>query len=350
LSSEPHVPIDISPELRHLYFAPPRLKRRYWLHILLFFLTVFTTLLVGARLQAAFELGKPMFVDDPEYFFIGWLLYYPALLRLGISFSATLLAILFAHEMGHFLYCVRYRIFATLPYFIPAPTPIGTMGAFIRIKSVISSKAALFDIGIGGPIAGFVLAVPLMFLGLHWSKPISSGAEVSSLGYPLIFDLAARGLHMGDLHNWQLHPVAIAAWVGMFATALNLVPAGQFDGGHILYALTPRHHMRISRISVVALLPLAWFYWTGWLVWALLLAFFPRHAYVPDYAPLDKKRRAASLLGVAMLVLTFIPQPFTGGGIRDVVNQYRASRATTTRARPCPRSGWCAAPALPRHG
>src|SRR5262249_14761903 len=150
------------------------------------------------------------------------------------------------------------------------PTLIGTLGAFIRIKSPIPSRRALFDIGIAGPIAGFVVALPALALGMWLSRPepLVAPASEPTLGYPVIFQLLQAALPLGriagsPLHEIYFHPVAIAAWVGMFATALNLLPSGQLDGGHIVYAVAPRWHRWISRLTVFALLPLGVFYWLG---------------------------------------------------------------------------------------
>src|SRR4051812_18687138 len=170
---------------------PPR--RPYWLHILLFLVTVLTTLIVGAKLQHDFQmLGDTYFLNDNDFFPFQWVWRDPQQLLSGIPFAATLLGILFAHEMGHFIYSVRHGVYATLPYFLPFPSPIGTFGAFIKIKSPFRSRAALLDIGIAGPIAGFIVAVPLAALGLILSRPADT-TEISAtqLGVPLIF----QGIH-----------------------------------------------------------------------------------------------------------------------------------------------------------
>src|SRR4051795_4312990 len=179
---------------------------RYWLHALLLLATVFTTLVVGARMEFNFLKNLPPFAAGDEYlpfFPIGWVLAQPSRLLLGIPFSATLLTILLAHEMGHYLYCRYYGVRATLPFFIPAPTLIGTLGAVIRIKAPIRSRAALFDIGVAGPIAGFVVAVVTLAMAMTISKPLVPGAAVSDirLGYPGIFYLvqhALRSLSQGN--------------------------------------------------------------------------------------------------------------------------------------------------------
>ena len=251
--SEPGPPIPTSTiEFYHALPVPegPPPREHYWLHALLLVATCFTTLVVGARMEFNFLHNLPPFAAGDEYipfFPIGWVLARPSRLLLGIPFSATLLTILLAHEMGHYLYCRYYGVRATLPFFIPAPTLIGTLGAVIRIKAPIRSRAALFDIGIAGPIAGFVVAIATLAVAMTMSKPLVPGMGPSDLrlGYPEIFYLvhdalrsfvpghAAASLPLGRVY---LHPTAIAAWVGMFATALNLLPSSQLDGGHIVYA------------------------------------------------------------------------------------------------------------------
>lgn len=296
------------------------LKRRWWLHLLLFAATIFTTLVVGARLQFNFVHNRAPYATDVDLFPFLWALEDPARLWLGVPFSATLLLILLAHEMGHFLYCLRYGVRATLPFFVPAPTLIGTLGAFIRIRSRIPSRAALFDIGIAGPIAGFALAVPALALGLAWSKEGQALVQQAAIrfGHPLIFEAVWALLPQAHLplQKMYLHPVAVAAWVGMFATALNLLPGGQLDGGHIVYALAPQWHRWISRLTVVVLLPLGVFFWVGWLVWAaLLMATGTRHPAIPLAPDIGGGRRRLALLALLMLLLTFLPAPLANGAL-----------------------------------
>src|SRR5262244_1283679 len=175
-----------------VWVSPPR-KQRYWLHAFLLLATIFTTLVVGSHMEYNFLQGNSALSAEDSFipfFPLDLVWQHPSRLLLGIPFSASLMLILLAHEMGHFLCCLRYGVYATLPFFIPAPTLIGTMGAFIRIKSPIRSRQALFDIGIAGPIAGFVAALPFLFLGLALSRPVAfsrdSGYEI---GFPLIFHL-----------------------------------------------------------------------------------------------------------------------------------------------------------------
>jgi len=325
--SEPSPPIANTFEIgqpQSLYWATPAIKRPYWLHFLLLLLTIFTTLIVGAQLYDNFRHGLPAFTLGNELlplFHPKWIWQKPTRLLLGIPFSVTLMAILLAHEMGHFVLCEKYRVNATLPFFIPAPTLIGTMGAFIRIKSPIRSRQALFDIGIAGPIAGFVFAVPLLLVGLALSRPMgpTMGRESLEIGFPIIFHLAhgmlrALGMPATPLTGLALHPIAVGAWVGMFATALNLLPGGQLDGGHIIYAIAPRAHKWVTRISVVLLVLLSAF-WIGWLVWAVILGVTGwSHPRVPPWPGLSTARRRLSWLALLLLVLTIVPAPIVGQG------------------------------------
>ena len=304
--------------------APPR--PRYWIYALLLVATCFTTLVVGARLEFNFLHDLPPFTAGDEFipfFPIGWVLANPSRLLLGIPFSAALLAILLSHEMGHYLLCRYYGVRATLPFFIPAPTLIGTLGAVIRIRGQIRSRTALFDIGIAGPIAGFVVAIITLAVAMILSKPVAAGMGASELrlGFPVIFFLmhnALRSLAPGHavaalpLARVYLHPTAVAAWVGMFATALNLLPSSQLDGGHIVYALAPRAHRVISWLTVIALVYLARMYVT-WRLWAGLIIIMNvmtyRQQQAPDYPELPPNRWVLAVFAVMMLVLTFTTSP-----------------------------------------
>jgi membrane-associated protease RseP (regulator of RpoE activity) len=339
-------------EIRVIVIHPP--KRRYWLHALLFLATVFTTLCIGARMQDTFNHNLGLFSQDLDYWPWQWALQdLHRLVTLGAPFSLSLLGILTAHELGHYILCVRRKVFATLPFFIPAPTLIGTLGAFIRIKSPIRSRADLFDIGVAGPIAGFVVAVPVMIYGLLHSRLLSGDAAAAAaaamssansadgsmiLGFPLIFKLAhwvaaAVGSHAAmaqvPVSGLYLHPMAMAAWVGMLATSLNLLPGGQLDGGHIIFAFNPRWHRPVSLLSILALLPLSWYCWAGWLLWAVVLRFTgSRHPDVPHFPPLDTKRKVLAFFALIMLVLTLIPAPFGEQGLNKVLHDYHAQQQT----------------------
>ena len=233
--------------------------------------------------------------------------------------------ILFAHEMGHYLYARHYRVYATPPFFVPFPSLIGTLGAFIRIKSPIPSRAALFDIGIAGPIAGFIPAC-VGFSGGPLAVASHRRLELSDVqpGFPLVFDLAARLLHIHvPISSLSLHPIAAAAWVGMFATSLNLLPGGQLDGGHILFSISPRLHRWISMFTVLALVPFGKYFWTGWFLWAVLLGLTMRHPRVPRYPDVSGRRRLWRLRCGLMLILSFTPAPFTHSSGREVWPEIR---------------------------
>src|SRR5258708_5890461 len=337
-------PLPSLPTSTTEYYAPvqvwvtPPPKQRYWLHALLLLATIFTTLVVGSHMEYNFLQGQsPLSAEDSfiPFFPIDLVWQHPARLLLGVPFSASLMLILLAHEMGHYLYCVQYGVYATLPFFIPFPTLIGTMGAFIRIRSPIRSRTALFDIGIAGPIAGFVVAVAVLSVSLGLSKPILVGMPNPDLeiGFPLIFHLlhrllasasAAKGVGLLPLNRVILHPTAVAAWVGMFATSLNLLPGGQLDGGHIVFSLAPRAHRFVSRLTILILLPMAYYLWTGWFVWAILLQLSGlRHPQVADWPRVSGVRVWLALFAVVMLILTLTPAPFGHASVPEVVRQIR---------------------------
>jgi membrane-associated protease RseP (regulator of RpoE activity) len=315
------------------YYSAPRLRQRYWLHSLLLLATFFTTLVVGAKFQFNFSHHITVFGLDDDSGFpfpLRWILHRPANLLLGLPFSLSLMGILLAHEMGHYVYCRRYHVQATLPFFLPAPTLIGTLGAFIRIKSPIPTRRALFDIGIGGPIAGFVVALPLLFVGLALSQPTSGHHALLGFGYPYVFTVVHQLCGPAvPLDRIQLHPVAIAAWFGMFATSLNLLPGGQLDGGHIVASIWPRAHRWISLLTIATLLVLAWFTFIGWLLWAVFLLIALRHPRIPEYPPLNAGRLWIGLLAMVMLAITITPRPFSDSdipndnmSIHDMVQKY----------------------------
>lgn len=335
---EVYLPTEIySPDTsRVVYYSRP--KPRYWLHGLLLLLTVLTTLIVGSRLEWNFLHGLPSFSADDDIFpSLRWAFQGRHLL-LGIPFSLTLMLILLAHEMGHYLYCLKYRVAATPPFFIPFPTLFGTMGAFIRIRSPLPSRGVLFDIGIAGPIAGFAVAFPalLLSLGLSHVAPAGAAAPGIQFGYPLVFVLAQHLVSMiGSTHamshapmsSLYLHPMAVAAWVGMLATALNLLPGGQLDGGHIVFAVSPRAHRSISNLTILALIPMAVYFWTGWLIWAILLRISgARHPDVPLHPDIARGRRWLAIFALIMLILTFTPAPIVHGSLFDTLQQLRGAR------------------------
>jgi hypothetical protein len=335
--SEPNSPIPTS-TLEYYHALPEPVgrppRKRYWLHALLLLATCFTTLVTGARMQYNFvhDLPALSFGDDTPFFPASWVFSDPKLLLQGLPFAASVMLFFLAHEMGHYLYCRHYGIYATLPFFIPMPTLIGTMGAVILIRSPVRTRKALFDIGIAGPIAGFVVALALLVLSLGWSKamPMALHPDVvdAEIGYPLIFQWIhglVAVLHPGSaaaglpLDRVLLHPVAIAAWVGMFATALNLLPGGQLDGGHILYSISPRAHWFVSRLAILILLPMAYYFWAGWLVWAILLQVSSlRRPQVAEFPRVSGARVGLALFALFMLLCTLSLAPLGQHPLREV--------------------------------
>jgi len=278
---------------------------RRWIPVLLFLATVATTLGAGALMA-----GADPFSD-------------PAALVEGVPFSAALLLILLAHEFSHYIISQRHGVRASLPLFIPAPTLAGTFGAVIRIESPIPDRRSLLEIGIAGPLAGFLVALPVAVAGLKLSPLVVHSAAAATgshggigigLGNSLLFALLER-LVFGPLPenaSLLLHPVAFAAWIGFFVTAINLLPVGQLDGGHVLYALAGHRQEGISRVVVLVLAPLG-FLWWGWFLWGgVLLLLGLRHPPVlAEGSPLGLRERVLGVIAASLLVLTLAPAPFT---------------------------------------
>lgn len=283
-------------------------RNRVWVHGLLFLITVATTTLTGADHYAAFlsQFGA-------REVSLSW-----NLLWQGAWYAGTVLGILGAHEMGHYVACRYYGVNASLPYFIPFYGLTGTLGAVIRIREPIQFKRALFDIGIAGPIAGFVVAVPALVLGLWLSNEVPLPKDFSglSLGEPLAFQWATQLIwgtpSVGLALN--LHPMAFAAWFGLLATALNLFPIAQLDGGHISYAVFgPRStYITFGALAIALLLTLrslSWIAWTAMIVAMLFLA-GPHHPRVMDeVVPLDRTRKLLALFALGIFLVCFTPAP-----------------------------------------
>jgi len=302
--------------------------REYCLPALLLAASAVTTTANGARFMQNFLEGLPPVARDSDLWPWPWLHRHPGLFSSGFAFSLTLLAILLVHEMGHYLACRAHRIDSTLPWVLPAPTLSGTMGAVIRIRSRIPTRNALMDLGVYGPLAGYaasVLAVAVGFL-LSGTDPVrESGVIVRFGGQPLTLRL----IH-GLLLHWRPelpafeqivpHPVLIAGWIGLFITALNLIPAGQLDGGHILFAISPRLHRISTRLLPIVLLLAAFRYWAGWVLWALILLIpAMRHPHVYAETPLSRSRIALGVAGLALLLLTFTATPFYDSSLFDLL-------------------------------
>lgn len=289
--------------------------RSLFLAAFLLVLTLITCLLAGTHFAIAYAHNQAASLDT---FFQTFVLAYrhPAALLAGLPFAITLMGILLAHELGHYFACRYHHIRSSYPMFIPAPTLIGTFGAFILIRSPIRSARALFDVGASGPMVGFLLAIPAMAYGVLHAKVIPALASGSSdglvFGVPGVMKLIAAvvqpNAHAADM---LLHPVGRAAWVGLFATALNLLPVGQLDGGHILRSVSPRWHRVVSLILPIILVPMGIFLWRGWLIWAALLfgVRYFRAAPIYDPTPLDPNRRFGAILALLVFLLCFMASP-----------------------------------------
>jgi membrane-associated protease RseP (regulator of RpoE activity) len=292
-------------------------RRPLWPALILFLLTVISTLAVGAEFARSYAANREPFSENEDLFTTIVAPYeHPSMLLMGIPFSFTLMGILFTHEMGHYVACKIHGIDVSYPYFIPAPTLIGTFGAFIRIRSPIATRRALFDVGLSGPVAGFVVAVPAMAWAVATSR-IVPGVEINApilFGNAPITRLFIALFHPNVNPSWVLlSPMGRAAWVGFFATALNMLPMWQLDGGHIVYSLTSRWHHRISLVLAVTLLALGALAWSGWYLWGgllLVLSLRYRHPPVYDYwLPLDRRRRVWAIVALAIFLACFTVVP-----------------------------------------
>lgn len=292
------------------------------IHVILFVLTVITTLVTGYTFSGS--------VTD------------------AVAFSLALLFILGSHEMGHYYYGKKYGVDITPPYFIPAPpfiSPIGTFGAFIKIKSPISTKKALFDIGVAGPIAGILATIPVLIIGIRMSEVVDIAAQQSEgglfLGTPVIFSFMTTLVygHIPEGYDLFVHPVAFAGWVGLFVTALNLIPSGQLDGGHVVYSLFSKKIHKYVSVSMIIILLIAGFGtapilaladrylgsgaawmmssipsfegWPGWILWAALLTMMgTRHPpTIYEEEGLDNKRKILAVISLLIFIGCFIPVP-----------------------------------------
>ncbi len=289
--------------------AQARAGWRGWpLNLALFLATVATTVLVGTGV----DITTPFFSGISAWLAFLWT---PENLLRGVSYSAALLFVLGLHELGHYLTARRYGVQVSLPYFIPLPLwPIGTMGAVIRMRSVIPNRKVLFDVGIAGPLLGLIVAVPVLVVGLILSpvKPLAGAGlqEGNSLAYLLLKWIIKGPIPSG--YDVMLHPVALAGWLGLFVTALNLMPLSQLDGGHIVYALLGRRYRKAIWVFVGALVLLYVIsQWPGWLVWvALAVALGLRHPPpLDDVTPLDGRRRVLAFVALALLILLLPPLP-----------------------------------------
>jgi membrane-associated protease RseP (regulator of RpoE activity) len=294
-------------------FPQPSLKSLL-LAILLFLLTLCTALAAGTQFAVTFKQNQPGSFTE---LFHAYALFYqhPVALLAGLPFALTLLTILLAHELGHFFACRRHRIHSSYPFFIPFPSLIGTFGAFILMRSPIRNNRSLFDVGASGPLVGFVFAVPALLYGVLHAKFIASPYSQTQMafGNPLLLHFLSAMLYPGvPVKNLLIDPIGRAAWVGLFATSLNLLPAGQLDGGHILRSISPRAHYVVSWLLPIALIFLGYLGQSMlWYVWAALLIGIKFLRVVPIYDPqeLDPPRRFGAFLALVVFVLSFMPMP-----------------------------------------
>jgi len=294
-------------------------------------LSFLTTLSTGAVLMYNFRHGEPPFGASAGFFPIAWVVRHPHEVSGGWTFALTLLGILTAHEIGHYAACRVHGVRSSLPWVLPAPTLIGTFGAFIRLRSPVPSRVALLDIGVAGPLAGMVVALPALVVGLLLSRPVHltgfPSATSISVSVPLGLGLAHWVVGIFDPSlppldpNLNPHPVLVAAWIGLFITSVNLIPAGQLDGGHIVYALSPRLHRWLTHAITLALFVAGTMLWVGWLVWGcFLLAPSLRHPRVPEQPPATRWRTWIAATGLLLFLLTFTPEPFAGGSLMNLLH------------------------------
>lgn len=307
---------------------PRKFQSRLWLHVVLFLLTLVTTTLTGAWHYALFvsapTLPQPTHLwQEPIYWVQSTLHYWrTGMLWRGFWYSGTLLAILGAHEMGHYVYCRRYDIDASPPYFLPLPPftfLTGTLGAVIRIREAFPDRKVLFDIGVAGPLAGFAVLVPALFWGMTMSNIVPAPTEggVVFLGEPLLFKLAMHAVFgaIDPSNTVNMHPMVFASWFGMLATALNLLPFGQLDGGHITYATLGRWSTPVSIATVTTAVMMTAFVSISWVVMTLMMVVMlytlgPRHPRVLyEHAPVGPGRTAVAVLAFIIFALCFTPVP-----------------------------------------
>lgn len=286
--------------------APPRVPPEWRVNLLLFVVTTITTLLAGAMMS-----GEPL----------GAIIREPWRLSAGVPFSAALMGILAAHEFGHYIAARRYGLHVTLPFFIPAPliSPIGTLGAVIRMRTPVYTRRMLLDVGAAGPLAGMAVAIPVAIYGIRTSPTLPHGAAEGffELGEPLLFrwliDLFAS--YPEATHDLFLNPVAFAGWIGLLLTALNMLPIGQLDGGHVVFALFGRRQHLIGRLFLLSLVVMG-YWWSGWFVWVFLILFVVRVKHPPILeagSQLGPGRQVIGWLSLVLLVVCFTPVPFSLG-------------------------------------
>ena len=282
------------------------MPRKWWLHLLLFLLTLLTTTTFGSALAQSYSAARPL---NEEFLTQAYLrlLRASSSLWAGTAYSVPLLLILLAHEFGHYFTCRKWAVDSTLPYFVPSPFPLGTFGAFIWVRSPIYNRRSLFDIGVSGPIAGFIALVPFLVAGV-WMSRVVHGIQKDGpfvFGTPVLLStlewLRFPGVSPADI---CLHPMAMAAWAGLLATAMNLLPVGQLDGGHIVYAVLGERGHRIGSLMFISMLAYFGFVYHAWWVLAGVMFFFRRHPLIYDREPLGRVRVAGTCAALLLFVLS----------------------------------------------
>jgi hypothetical protein len=303
--------------------------REYGLPLLLLAVSVVTTTANGARFMQNYVEGMPPVVRDTDLWPWGWLAGHPGRFFTGWTFAFALLGILLIHEFAHYFACRAHRIRATLPWVLPAPTLSGTVGAVIQLRSRFPSRDALMDVGIYGPLAGYIASAAAVVVGFALSFHSAASAPAAIVvfgGEPLTI----RMLHALMAH-WDPsipafgriapHPVLVAGWIGLFITSLNLIPGGQLDGGHILYAISPRLHRVVNFCLPFILFILGVFFWIGWILWGLFLLIpAMRHPKIPCESSLSRGRLILGILGMAVFLLTLTLTPFADSSLLHFIH------------------------------
>jgi membrane-associated protease RseP (regulator of RpoE activity) len=293
--------------------------RKYGLPAILLIASVVTTTANGARFMQNFLEGMPPVVRDSDLWPWPWLIDHPELWILGWTFSFALLGILLLHEFGHYFACRAHKIKATLPWVLPAPTLSGTAGAVIQIRSRIPTRNALLDVGLYGPLVGYFASTAAIAVGflLSTSEPANAPAAIVRFGgEPLTIGLMHSLVSyfnpaVPGFDQIAPHPVLVAGWIGLFITSLNLIPGGQLDGGHILYAISPKLHKLFTNYLPLLLFIAGAVFWVGWILWGIFLMIpAMRHPRVPVQEELSPWREVLGIVGIVIFFLSFTPVPF----------------------------------------
>ena len=310
--------------------------REYCLPLLLLAVTVVSTTGNGARYMQNFIGGMPPVVRDSDLWPWGWLADHPELFWTGWTFSFSLLGILLIHEFGHYFACRAHGIRATLPWVLPAPTLSGTAGAVIQIRSRIPTRNALMDVGVYGPLAGYVASAVAVAVGFAMSFHAPADAPAAIIrfgGEPLTIRLLHALLvywdpSIPDFAHIAPHPVLVAGWIGLFITSLNLIPGGQLDGGHVLYAISPRLHKVVTDFLPFVLFLAGTVFWVGWILWGIFLMIpAMRHPKVPLDNGLSEGRLTLGIIGLIIFLVTFTPTPFHDNSLMYFLHMDPFSRA-----------------------